>query len=100
MNPANKIQQSIAWWCFVPELLTPEQFVRAVAAAGYAAIELAPPEHWALVRDHGLALSGIGGHGPLTVGLNRRAQHDRIEQELLGNIDLAAAVGHSQRALF
>ncbi len=34
------ISQSIAWWCFVPEKLTAEQFVNAVADAGYKAIEL------------------------------------------------------------
>lgn len=81
-----KIKQSVAWWCFVPRLLSPEVFVRAVAEAGYAAIELAPREHWQLIKDHGLALSGIGGHGSIIDGLNDRTQHDRIERELRASI--------------
>ena len=86
----SKIQQSVAWWCFVPAKLSPEAFIRAVAEAGYAAIELAPREHWQLIKDHGLKLSGIGGHGSIIDGLNDRAQHTRIEKELRANIAEAA----------
>src|SRR6516225_12183922 len=88
-NKMNTIPQSIAWWCFVPEKLTPEQFVGAVADAGYKGIELVPPEYWSLVTDHGLALSAIGGHQPLTIGLNRRDLHDRLEEEIKANIENA-----------
>lgn len=76
------IQQAVAWWCFVPEKLSPEQFVRAVAAAGYAGIDLVPPEYLPLVKDHGLTISAIAGHQPLTIGLNRRDQHERISREI------------------
>jgi hydroxypyruvate isomerase len=80
------ISQSVAWWSFVPEKLTPEQFVRAVANAGYQAVELVPPEYWSLVNDHGLAISAIAAHQPLTIGLNRRELHDRLEEEIRANI--------------
>jgi hydroxypyruvate isomerase len=83
------IQQAVAWWCFVPGKLGPEAFVRAVAEAGYAGIDLAPQEYWPLIRDHGLALSAVGGHGSIALGLNRRDQHDRIEAELRAQIALA-----------
>jgi hydroxypyruvate isomerase len=85
------IVQSVAWWCFVPQLLSPERFVAAAAEAGFAALDLVPPEHWAAVRDRGLAISSIAGHQPLEVGLNRRDQHERIEREI------RAAIGHAQR---
>jgi len=85
----SKITQSVAWWCFVPEKMTPEQFVRAVAVAGYRAVELVPAEYLALVKAHGLTISAIGGHGPLTVGLNRLDQHDQIEREVRANLALA-----------
>ncbi len=78
----SSISQSVAWWCFVPEKLTPEQFVRAVIAAGYPAVELVPPEYWSLVRDHGLAISAIAAHLPLTIGLNRRDLHARLGDEI------------------
>ena len=80
------ISQSVAWWCFVPEKLTPEQFVRAVADAGYKAVELVPPEYWSLVQDQGLAISAIAAHQPLTIGLNRRDLHDRLEDEIRASI--------------
>jgi hypothetical protein len=34
------ISQSVTWWSFVPEKFTPEQFVHAVADAGFKAVEL------------------------------------------------------------
>jgi hypothetical protein len=37
------IAQSVSWWCFVPAKLTPNEFVRAVADAGYLAVDLVPP---------------------------------------------------------
>jgi len=85
------IAQSVGWWCFVPQLLPPERFVRSAAEAGFRALDLVPPEYWRLVSDHGLGISSIAGHQPLEVGLNRRDQHERIEQEI------RAAIGHAQR---
>lgn len=84
-----KILQSVAWWCFVPHKLPPEQFVRAVADAGYSAIDLAPPAYWPLIADHGLSISASEGHASIAVGLNRADQHDRIEQEILARLALA-----------
>ncbi|MEP7357891.1 MAG: TIM barrel protein [Anaerolineales bacterium] len=85
----SQIKQSVAWWCFVPGKLAPEPFVRAVAEAGYTAIDLVPPEYWPLVREHGLALSAVNGHASIPVGLNRPDQHDRIEAEIRANLALA-----------
>jgi hydroxypyruvate isomerase len=83
------IKQSLAWWCFVPAL-APAAFARAAADAGYAALDLVPPEHLALVQAHGLAVSGLIGHASIAAGLNRRDQHDRIERELRASLALAA----------
>lgn len=87
------IFQSVAWWCFVPEKLTPQRFVSAAAEAGFPAIDLVPPEYWSLVSDHGLTVSAISAHQPLTIGLNRFEQHDRIEQEIRANIIHAQRLG-------
>src|ERR1700686_2832831 len=94
------ISQSVAWWCFVPEKLTPEQFVRAVAEAGFKAIELVPPEYWSLVKDHGLAISAIAAHLPLTVGLNRRDLHDRLEAEIRASLANAERLDISRLICF
>jgi hydroxypyruvate isomerase len=87
------ITQSVAWWCFTPSLMVPEAFVRAVAGAGFTAIDLVPPEHWDMVRAHGLTISSIRGHESLELGLNRRDQHARIEAELRAAIAQAARIG-------
>ena len=91
--PMTKIEQSISWWCYVPDLMRPEAFVRAVAETGFPAIDLAPPEYWPLVRSYGLRLSSVRGHESLTVGLNQRAEHARIEREIGGNLALAQEWG-------
>lgn len=77
-----RISQSVAWWCFVPHTLTPEQFVRAVADAGYSAIDMVPPAYWPLVIAHGLTISAIEAHHSIAVGLNRPDEHARIEREI------------------
>jgi hydroxypyruvate isomerase len=84
------IAQSVSWWCFVPEKLTPKEFVRAAAGAGYVALDLVPPEYFSLVLEHGLKIAAIAGHESLTVGLNKRHEHARIKKEV--EAKLAAAV--------
>ena len=85
----NRIRQSASWWCFVRGDFTPEKFVRAAADIGYEAVELVDQQYWPLVKDHGLAIASVGAHRSLTDGLNRRENHDRIEQEILKNLELA-----------
>src|SRR5258708_13538554 len=70
------ISQSVSWWCFVPEKLTPNEFVRAVADAGNFAVDLVPPEYFSLVLEHGLKIAPIAGHDSLTVRLNKQSHHD------------------------
>lgn len=75
-------QQSISWWCITPQLLSPQQLVRAAAEIGYAAVELLPEAYWPLARAHGLAIASVNGHASIVDGLNRRANHARIVPEL------------------
>ena len=79
---AGKITQSVSWWCYVPGLLAADEFVAAVKRAGFVAIDLVPPEHWARVRDGGLQISSAVGHASIELGLNCAEQHARIAQEL------------------
>lgn len=83
------IKQSLSWWCFLRDGLTPEQLIRAAADIGYAAVELVGQEHWRLVRDHGLTIASVGAHQSLSDGLNRRENHERIESEIMANLRLA-----------
>jgi hydroxypyruvate isomerase len=87
------IRQSICWWCFIPEKMSPESLLRAAADIGYEAVELVDQEHWQLVKDHGLKIASIKGHDSITDGLNRRENRERITKELQTNLDLAVQWG-------
>lgn len=87
-----RIKQSIAWWCFARRV-EPMELIKKAAQIGYASIEMLPREYWDAVLDHGMKIAIIGGHGTLTDGLNRRENHNRIEEELSRNIELAAEYG-------
>lgn len=89
----SSIRQSIAWWCLVPDLMTPETLLRTTVEIGYEAVELVPQQHWQAVKDHGLKIASIGGHTALTDGMNKRENRERIAQELRTNLDLAAQWG-------
>jgi hydroxypyruvate isomerase len=86
----NKINQSVCFGCFRRGDVTAEQVISEAASIGYASVEMLPQEYWAMVREYGMRVAIISGHGTLTNGLNKRENHDRIEDELLAKIELAA----------
>ena len=86
-----RINQSATGWSFIQGDLTPEGFIRGAAEVGLAAVELVDQQYWPLVKELGLNIATFAGHSSLTDGLNKRENHDRIEDELLANIELAAA---------
>ncbi|MCA9896142.1 MAG: sugar phosphate isomerase/epimerase, partial [Anaerolineae bacterium] len=85
------IKQSICWWCF--DKLSPEEICKAAVDIGYPAVELVFEENWPIVKDHGLAIAAIGGHGPLEDGLNKRSNHERIQREIETNLEKAVKWG-------
>jgi hydroxypyruvate isomerase len=86
-----KLKQSAVWWCCVREgMMTPEQFIDAVAEIGYDAIEMADPNYWSRIKERGLKIATMNGHFSIEEGLNRREHHARIEREILKNIEIAA----------
>ncbi|MBI2194062.1 MAG: TIM barrel protein [Planctomycetes bacterium] len=90
-----RIQQSICYPLFKPQEMSFEVLFKTAAEIGYAAVEL-----WgrgddfknimALAKKHRLAVASMIGHTSLPDGLNKRSNHDRIEDELKTSIDLAA----------
>ena len=86
-----RINQSLSWWCFAREGVEPAQLIKTAADIGYASVEMLPEEHYPLVKEAGLQIAITMGHGTLENGLNKRENHDRIEKELLENIDKAVA---------
>ena len=86
-----RIKQSLSWWCYAREGVDPEELIRTAADIGYASIEMGPEQHYDLIHECGMDIAITGGHGTLVDGLNKPANHDRIEAELLENIDKAVA---------
>src|SRR6266700_790436 len=87
------IKQSITWWSFALGDMTIERLVRMAADIGYEAIELVEQEYWPIIKDHGLAIASLRGQSLIEEGFNRRAYHDRLEQEVCANIALAVQWG-------
>jgi hydroxypyruvate isomerase len=84
------IKPTTAWWCLA-NVLSPEQIIDTTASLGYAGIEFAPRDQWDAIRDAGLRIVCVRGHDDITNGLNDPGQHDRIEREILANLELAQA---------
>ena len=93
-----RIKQTICTPCFVSPTFSFEQACRAAVEIGYPAIEIHfPPddfkEQMAMARRHKLVVASMCGHRSIPDGLNKRANHERIEKELKHSIDIAADNG-------
>jgi len=66
-----------------------EELISELSRIGYAGVEMCPQELWPQVRAGGLKIVTQGGHGSLGDGLNKRENHDRIENEIKANLRLA-----------
>ncbi len=89
-----RIKQSICYPLFKPETMSLDDLCKTAAEIGYAALELwsRPPEFegvMALAKKYQLAVASMSGHLSLPDGLNKRSNHERIEDELKTSIDLA-----------
>ena len=86
MNP---IKQSGCWGCFCRNGVTPEQVIAEAKRIGYASLEMGPQEHFQAVKDAGLDIAIFVGHASLGDGMNKRENHDRIEDEMLAAMEIA-----------
>ncbi|MAE63170.1 MAG: xylose isomerase [Phycisphaeraceae bacterium] len=83
------IKHSLSWWCF-QDKVAPKVLIEAAVRIGYHGIDLVGPEHWDAIVDAGLELAAVNGHDSLEDGLNKPGNHDRIEREILANLEHAA----------
>jgi hydroxypyruvate isomerase len=86
----SQLRQSISWWCFVPDVMTPEALYKAAKDIGYDALELVEEPYFQAIRDSGLNIASIRGHDSIVDGLNRRENRAHIEKQLRENLQLAA----------
>jgi hydroxypyruvate isomerase len=87
----SQIKQAFSWWCFAKA--THEQLLRVAAEIGYQGVELAEPEHWPLIKAHGLTIVSTKGDLLIERGLNRRERHEQIEREIRSTIAQAEQWG-------
>jgi hydroxypyruvate isomerase len=80
--------------------MSPHGFLRTVADVGYEGVDLVPEDYWPLVKEHGLAIAAIDGHGSIAAGLNRRENHPRIAREICARLALAEKWGISNLICF
>ncbi len=94
-----RIKQSFCLGCYLRNGVTLEKLIPAAAEIGYDACELwwraGQPldEICDLAQQNGMVVASMSGHQSLPDGLNKRENHDRIEDELHESIDLAAKLG-------
>ncbi len=94
------IKQTISWWCYERSGPAPEQLVKLAAEIGYRGFDLVDQQHWPLIKEHGLEIAAVNGHASIADGLNRRANHDRIEREITANLELAGRWGIANLIVF
>ena len=86
-----RLKQGVARWCFSKWSL--EELAQECARLGLKGIDLIGPADWPVVQKLGLAPSMVTGGGTIADGLNRKENHDKIEQQMRENITQAAAAG-------
>jgi hydroxypyruvate isomerase len=87
-----RLKQSASRWCY--RSLSLPVLCQALGEMGLTAIDLLEEADWEIAKDHGLICSmAYGGGGTITDGLNLRANHDAIVENLTRSIPEAAKLG-------
>jgi hydroxypyruvate isomerase len=91
-----RIRQSFCFSLFQPDDWSEEQIFAHARNVGYQAIDLwwrdeTTADTIDRARDAGLAIASMCAHWSIEDGLNNRANHGRLEDEIRASIDYAAA---------
>lgn len=86
-----RINHSIVHWCFKNHWKTPEM-ARIARRLGCTSIELAAPDQWPILKEHGLTVAICGSH-PFRTGFNNPEEWEMCIQKLRESIDHSAAFG-------
>jgi len=85
-----RIKQSVVHWCFNP--MTVEELAMGAAQMGIKSVELVGPEHWPVLKKHGLTCAIAGSHG-FAKGFAHPEEHAECLAALRKSIDACAAHG-------
>jgi hydroxypyruvate isomerase len=92
--PKGRLKQSVCRWCYAKTPI--EDLVQGSVKLGIEAIDLLDPKEWPVALKHGLKLTVVPGPTTIPDGLNRKENHDRIEDRFKTMIeDAAKAKAHS-----
>jgi hydroxypyruvate isomerase len=86
-----RLKQSAARWCYSKIAL--EDLCREAARIGLKGIDLVNAEDWPTLKKYGLVPAMTPGAGSIPVAWNRKENHDKLEAQMNGNIEKAAASG-------
>ena len=84
-----RLKQSAARWCYARMSL--DDLCKNGARIGLKGIDLVNHDDWPTVQKYGLTPAMTPGAGTIANGWNRKENHDKFEQEMRTNIELAAA---------
>jgi len=85
-----RIKQSVIHWCFNP--MSVEELAIGSAKMGLLSVELVGPEHWPMLKKHGLTCAIAGSHG-FAKGFAHTEEHDECIASLRKSIDACGAHG-------
>jgi hydroxypyruvate isomerase len=83
-----RLNQSLCRWCYAKTPI--EELAKEAAALGIKAMDLVDPKEWDAVKNAGLQLTVVPGPTSIPNGLNRKEDHDAIEQRMRPLIEAAA----------
>jgi len=87
---AGRLKQSVARWCY--QKISLDDLARAGAEMGLSAIDLVSNhEEWPILQKYGLVPTVTPGAGDIPNAWNRKESHDKLEKEMLANLERAAA---------
>lgn len=91
---AGRLRQSVAGWCFLNQgpRWDVATLVKTAAEFGCHAVELVDPEHWDLVRQHGLICAATRSH-TFVRGMCQRGHWDECHAQLRSAIETTGAAG-------
>lgn len=88
-----RIKQAVSKWCF-DKWWTLDQLCQNCVKLGIKGVDLVGPADWPTLQKYNLACSMMSpGGGTIPDGLNRKENHEKIEQQLRDGIAKAAAAG-------
>jgi len=85
-----RIKQSVVHWCFNP--MKVEELADGAAKMGIQSVELVGPEHWPMLKKHGLTCAIAGSHG-FAKGFAHTEEHEECIASLKKSIDACVAHG-------